>query len=140
MSFEFRAWDLKHSVMLDHQQLMEKQYPQHMKRDPFHYDVFKDITLLINMRSNFEDMDGRPIFQGDVIETKDSKSQRFCYEVIFDEETSCFMALPFMKGRYGWTVGYTTTTNPQPLKDIIGLGAYIIGNKYQNQELYKRGV
>lgn len=137
---KFRAFDLKTGLMINHQMLMEKQYPQHIKRPPYYYDVFDDGSLIINSRSVFKDINGDDIFEGDVIETKESKAQRFCYEVVIDDETGNWMVEPFMKGRFGWKVGYSTTSTLQPLLDIVKAGAYIIGNKYQNKELYKKGV
>lgn len=140
MIFKFRAFDVKTNQLLDHQQLMELQYPQHMIRDPYHYDVFADKSLKIDMLTPFEDANGVTIFQSDVIETKESRTGRFCFEVIFDEETSSFMAQPFMKGRAGLGVAYRTTLAPQPLHNVVKVGATIIGNKYLNPELYRRGV
>lgn len=133
MDYIFRAYQKDIDAIITHKQLMSYMY-----NHTYEYDVFNNNKFIIMLQTPYIDVNGKPIFEGDVIETKESKRQRFCYEVVRDIETGNFMAEPFMKGRAAIKFGYTTLNNLQDLKTIVDGDAQIIGNKYENIELYRR--
>lgn len=133
MDYIFRGYQKDRNIIVSHKQLME--YICNNKHEP---DVFNNNKFIIMAQTPYIDINGVPIFEGDVIETKESKRQRFCYEVVRDNETGNFMAEPFMKGRASIRFGYTTLNNLQDLGTIVEGDAQVIGNKFENIELYRR--
>lgn len=133
MDYIFRGYQKDINSIISHEQLMEYMYNHKHESDVFHNNKF-----IIMAQTPYVDINGTSIFEGDVIETKESKRQRFCYEVVRDNETGNFMAEPFMKGRASIRFGYTTLNNLQDLKTIVDGDAKIIGNKFENIELYRR--
>lgn len=132
-----RAFRKDKEQMLSHMQLMNLQYPKHLNKN-IDYNIFEDDRYAIMLQTPYLDCNGKPIFEGDVIETAESKRQRFCYEVVRDESTGNFMAEPFMKGRASIKLGYSVIQKLQDIIPIIDCNPEVIGNKYETPELYKR--
>ena len=132
-----RAFRKDKEQMLSHMQLMNLQYPKHLNKN-IDYNIFEDDRYAIMMQTPYLDCNGKPIFEGDVIETEESKRQRFCYEVVRDESTGNFMVEPCMKGRASIKLGYSVIQKLQDIIPIIDCNPEVIGNKYETPELYKR--
>ncbi len=137
--FVFRGYEKTTCKMLSHIQLMSIQYPKnYVPSDDTRFDIFNYDKIDIMQRTPYYDVNGIEIFEGDIIETPESKKQRFCYEITIDNETGNFMALPFMKGRANIKFGYSTIQNNQDLNMIMQSDVTVIGNVYENPELLRR--
>lgn len=137
--FVFRGYEKTTCRMLSHVQLMSIQYPKvNINNDGERFDIFNYDKIDIMQKTPYYDKNGTEVFEGDILETPESKKQRFCYLVKRDIDTGNFVATPFMKGRANIKMGYTAIQNNQPLDIVMQSDVSVIGNIYENPELLRR--
>lgn len=129
MQIRMRGYCKEKEVMYSHDQLLQMCAKN---------DIFNSRKIEIMLDTFFVDKNAINIFEGDILETPLSKKQRIAYIVEYNVRNGIFLATPFSKGRGMIRVGLNLPNNPIPLKDIVKEDIYIIGNKYENEEIIDR--
>lgn len=130
MKIMLRGYDKEKELMYSHEQLI-------CQCNKFK-DIFQSTKLDIMVNTLITDKDSHDIFEGDILETPESKKQRIAYLVEYNVRNAIFLATPFSKGRGMLRVGLSVPSNPIPLKDFVNQDVSVIGNKYENPEIIDR--